>query len=67
MKNGSKPTYAQRKVMEKHKVDTFGYLVVKMMGPKGFLLRSRDDGSYIVIYEDRKGIFAKDGITLISE
>lgn len=66
MKNGTKPTYAQRKIIESRGLDTYEYLVIKAVGPTGLLLQSRNDVSKVcVVYSDREGIYDKTGKTLI--
>lgn len=68
MKRGLKPTYAQRKIIEDKNLDTYEYLVIKMVGPTGLQLQSKtDESKIVVIYSDRDGIYDKTGKVLLSE
>ena len=67
LRNGVKPTYAQRKIIESRGLDTYEYLVVKSVGPTGLLLQSKHDASKTcVVYSDRSGVYDKKGEVLIS-
>lgn len=48
MKQGVKPTYQQRKIIAAYKLDTYDYLVTKVL-TDGLVLRKRSDDSYVFI------------------
>lgn len=48
MKQGLKPTYQQRKVLERYKLDTYDYLVTKILSD-GLVLKKRSDDSYVFV------------------
>ena len=53
MRQGTKPTYQQRKVINKYGLDTYDHLVLKET-PKGMVLNKRSDNSVVgIVYADR--------------
>lgn len=46
MKQGLKPTYKQRKVLERYNLDTYDHLVVKVLSD-GLVLQKKSNNSYI--------------------
>lgn len=48
MKQGVKPTYAQRKILEAYKLDTYDHLVSKVLSD-GLVLQRKSDNTYIFV------------------
>lgn len=48
MKQGVKPTYAQRKVLQAYKLDTYDYLVSKVLSD-GLVLQRKSDDTYVFV------------------
>ena len=67
LKHGCKPTYQQRKALQFNQLDTFAYLVVKSV-KNGWQFQSKqDETKTFVCYPDKKGIYALDGITELTD
>ena len=57
MKQGVKPTYAQRKVLQAYKLDTYDYLVSKVLSD-GLVLQRKSDDTYVFVGTgDKKLLF----------
>lgn len=67
MKHGQKPTREQKITLTKNGLDSYDFYMIQTVG-KGWLFQSKSDpDKLIVCYSDRKGIFAKDGVTPLSD